>query len=81
MLTLEQALAWMTFIGKDRPNVDYVHPPRHRDPGAIPQVDWAVGAQADAGRFPPHENPASQEAGFSQVGTARRQRLPIADSG
>ena len=26
MLTLEQALAWMTFIGKDRPNVDYVHP-------------------------------------------------------
>jgi hypothetical protein len=26
LLTLEQALAWVTFVGKDRPNFDYIHP-------------------------------------------------------
>ena len=26
VLTLNQALAWVTFIGKDRPRLEYTHP-------------------------------------------------------
>jgi hypothetical protein len=26
LLSLEQAFAWVTFIGRDRPSFDYIHP-------------------------------------------------------
>ena len=44
LLTLEQALAWVTFIGKDRPNFDYVQP---RATGTLGPFLKSIGLTGD----------------------------------
>ncbi len=44
VLTLAQALAWVTFIGKDRPNLGYTHP---RATGTLGPFLKSIGLTGD----------------------------------